>query len=467
MKHLHISNYELTTFYSMRRRNNIVLFLLMTAMMFSIRANAQQTISLAKAIQNGLANKKNIGAGKLDVSISNLQTQALYRKFWPQVSVEYTYFYNPMLQTSILPIGVFNPTYPADATKSVQFGTKWTQSAGLTVIQPLLDVSVHRQINEAKLRERIATLSQQQSTYELAYTIAQTYIDIYLKEAKIKSVVADTSRTYNSYMLLKRKFDEKRLLKSDLNKAKINHNNTVQLLSDEIALLIQDKVYLLFLMGTKEIEKWDVEIDTNFISNYSISTAVHPINIDQLPDLQQLKLQSELTELQTTSEKAKHLPTINFKGYLGANQYTNTFNPVAAGSWFGLSYLGFDVKIPLLFGEDSHNKMQQLALQSNQYNLQKEDKTLQYSKDVLTATLKMDHVKTQLKTQEENILLGSESIEIFLARVQEGQESAYNLNIEEANLQVLKADYEANKKQWWVYWLDYIKASGQLAILWQ
>ena len=448
-------------------KNNVSFIIATVMIMLSIVTNAQTTITLSQAINSGLANKKNILAGKLDVTISNLQTKALRQKYLPQVSAEYTYFYNPILQTSILPIGVFNPNYPADATKSVQFGTKWTQSAGLNATQPLLDLSIQRHINEAKLQERISTLSQEQTEYDLAYTIAQAYVDVYLQEAKIKSAIADTNRTYISYILLKNKFDEKRLLKSDLNKAKINHNNAVQLLSDEIALLIEDKVYLLFLMGANEIEKWDFGVDTTFSIKNSIANTLNPIDSDQLPDLKQLKLQSQLTNLQAKSERTKHIPTVNFKGFLGANQFANTFNPVAANSWFGLSYLGLDIKVPILFGENSHNKIQQLRLQSNQYNLQKEDKTLQYKKDVLTTKLKIDNLKTQLKTQEENIALSTESIDIFQARVKEGQESASNLNLEEANLQALKADYEINQKESWVYWLNYLKASGQLSILWK
>ena len=35
------------------------------------------------------------------------------------------------------------------------------------------------------------------------------------------------------------------------------------------------------------------------------------------------------------------------------------------------------------------------------------------------------------------------------------------------SIQWLKANYETNKKQLWVYWLDYLKASGQLTILWK
>ena len=428
---------------------------------------AQTALSLSQAINSGLANKKNILVSKIDVTISNLQTKAFYQKYLPQLSAEYQSLYNPILQTSILPIGIFNPAYPIDETKSVQFGTKWSQTAGLTATIPLFDLSIQRHIHEAKLLERISALSQEQSEYELAYSIAQAYIDIYLDEAKIKSFVADTTRTSISYNLLKNKYDEKRLLKSDLNKSKINHNNTVQLLSDGIAQYIQDKVYLLYLMGTKEIEKWDFAVDTAFSTKYPTSNTKNTINEWQLPDLKLLTLQSELTILQAKSERSKRLPTIGFKGYLGANQFSNTFNPIAANSWFGLSYIGLDVKVPILFGENPHNKIQQLKLQSDQYNLQKEDKTLQYAKDVLTTKLKIENLQSQLKTQAENIKLSAESIDIFQYRVKEGQESASNLNLEEASIQLLKANYETNQKQFWVYRLDYLKASGQLIILWK
>jgi outer membrane protein len=436
-------------------------------LMSTINGNAQAILSLSEAINNGLANKKQIVAGKIDHDISDLQTKALYRNYYPQLSADYQFRYNPVLQTSILPIGIFNPNYPPDAMQSVQFGTKWTQSAGLTATQPLLDLSIKRHINEAKLQERIAALSQEQAEYELAYTIAQTYFNICLQDAKIKSAIADTTRTYISYTLLKNRFDEKRLLKSDLNKAQINHNNAVQLLNDAITSLIEHKVYLLYLMGTTDMEKWDFQVDTDFSTKYSISNTLTPTDSQKLPELEQLDLRSQLTDLQAKSERTKRLPTVNLKGFLGANQFSNTFNLTADDSWYGLSYVGLDVKVPLLSGENIHNKAQQLKLQSQQYNLQKEDKIFQYQKDAITAKLKMDNLNAQLKTQEENILLSTESIEIFQVRFREGQESAANLNLEEATIQGLKADYESNKKQLWDYWLDYLKASGALSLLWK
>lgn len=427
--------------------------------------SAQNTLTLKQAINNGFLNRKNIQSGKSDVYIRKLQTDELYRKYYPQISAEYTYLYNPILQTSILPIGVFNPSYPTDAKKNVQFGTKWSQTAGITANQPLLDISIQRRIKEAKLQELITSASQEQSEYELAYAIAQTYINVSLQESKIKSEIADTIRTWTSYTLQKNKFIEKRLLKSDLNKAKVNHNNALQELKDAEYDLIENKIYLLFLMGQTDISKSNFIIDTTFANELNLRSTTNAQA--SIPELQQLDLQGKLTDIQAKSEKSKHLPTISVKGFLGANQYTSGFEPMAANSWFGYSYVGLNVKLPLLFGENQQKKIQELRLQKTQFGQQKEDKSAEYVKDTLTSRLKIEVTTSQLNTQQENLSLSIESIGIMQARVIEGQESAASLNTDEASLQRLRADYEITKKQLWVYWLNYLKASGQLNILWK
>jgi outer membrane protein TolC len=428
--------------------------------------NAQKQVSLKQAILSGLNHKKSNQSDKLNVSIALLQTKALYRKYLPQVSAEYNFLYNPILQTSILPIGVFNPAFPIDATKSVQFGTKWTQTAGLSATQTLLDLSIIKQINEFKLKERIAILSQAQTEYELVYQIAQSYIQIYLEEAKILALVSDTNRTFLSYDMMKNQFDEKRLLKSDLNKAIINHNNSLQSLHTGLVLLIENKVNLLYLMGIDEINEFDFEIDSMFSLNSSYLWVIQPNSIQFIPELQSLLIQDELSQIQTKTEMSKHYPVIALKGYLGASQFSNSFNPTDVNTWFGLSYVGLNVKVPILTGENQMNKISQLKLQSQQFNYQKEDKIKFYEKESLLAKTKMENLSEQIKIQSINLNLLDESISISQARVSEGKESAYSLNLEEVELQLMQSNYHISQKQLWVYWLDYLKSSGQLFVLW-
>lgn len=439
------------------------------ALLFATRysVGAQQVLTLSQAIKDAIGNRKNIQAGKSDQEIRKLQTEALYRKYWPQVNVDYAYRFNPILQTSILPIGLFNPSYPADATKGVQFGTKWSQTAGLTLSQPLIDVSLNRQINEAKLQQRITAASQAQTEYDLAYTVAQVYVDINLMEAKVRSAIADTDRTWISYQVLQNKFEQKRLLKSELNKARINHNNTTQQFRNTLSQLIEDKVCLFFLMGRNDIENPDITIDTSFLLKWQLAGSNEQPNFSNIPELQELQLKGDLVGVQAKTEKTKYLPTVSAKGFIGANQYTNTFDPFASNSWFGLSYVGIDLRYPILFGEDRRRKLQQLQLQSTQYYQRKEDRTAEYIQDGLIAKIRMDQVQHEMKVQEENIALYKESIAIFQARVSEGQESSSNLNVEEAELQKLDANYQSNRRQYWLYFLDYLKASGKLEVLWK
>ena len=451
-------------FYAVRTKT---VQLIAALLLLSVQMMAQSTLTLDQSINAALKNRKNIQAGKLDVSIRKLQTEALLKKYWPQLSFEYSYLYNPILQTSILPIGMFNANFPPDAMKAIQFGTNWTQSADLVVQQPLIDVSIKRQVKEFELQEKISASSQAQTEYDLAYTVAQTYLNIGLQEKQIQSAVTDTNRTRISYQLQKDKFDAKRLLKSDLNKAQINHNNAIQKLRDAISQLIEDKVYLLFLIGESDSAKADFAIDAGFFKQDQLLRSDLQLLKDSIPELRQLELQGNLISLQAQSEKAKYIPTLNLKGHLGANQYTNNFNPIEANSWYGSSYVGIDMKVPLLFGEDKQSKLQQLQQQGLQYHQQREDKTAQYQKDAITAKIKMNRVIAQIKTFEDNISLSNETIRIMQERVKEGQETSSALNTEETSLQNMEAEEAIAKKQLWLYWLDYLKSSGQLSKLWK
>lgn len=98
---------------------------------------------------------------------------------------------------------------------------------------------------------------------------------ILLQETKIKSAVADTSRTWISCMLLQNKFDQKRLLKSELNKGKINHNSTIQLYKTTVAQMIATKVFLLFLIGENNFEQSDIVVDTSLLNNELLSMEQH------------------------------------------------------------------------------------------------------------------------------------------------------------------------------------------------
>ncbi len=435
--------------------------------LFTIQVKGQVVISLPQAIHDALNNRQNIQAVKLNSAIIKLQTQALNKKYFPQISLDYTYQYNPILQSSILPIGKFNTIAPTDATERIQIGTTWSQTAGITAIEPLLDFNIKKQITENRLQERISLAVLAQTEYELVYEVTKAYINIWIQEQQIQSTVIDSARTWVSFKLQKDKFETGKLLKSDLNKAVINHNNVKQKVSDAVSQVVENKVYLMFLIGQPFSEKNDIDIDTGFFKKEILSSFEKRTITDSIPELEQFRLQKELTIIQKESEKTKYLPIVNLKGFLGANQYTSHFNPVESNSWFGYGYLALVAKLPLSIGEDKQKKLEQLQIQSEQYDKQRIDKTNQYTQEAITAKLEISRLQNQMNNLQENLRLSQESLGIIQNRVLAGQETASYLNTEELELQRISTDYANIQKQTWLYWLNYLKASGLLKELWK
>ena len=447
--------------------NPKILLLLLLSAALPIQAKAQPTTTLSQAIHDAWGNRKNIQAGRLNSDVQALQTAALHKKYYPQVSLDYSYQYNPILQSSILPIGKFNPEFPADATERVQFGTTWSQAAGATVLQPLMDFSIKRQIAESHLQEKISGATQAQAEYELAYQVTKAYINIAVQQQQIRSATLDSARTWVSFRLQQDIFDAGRLLKSDLNKAIINHNNEKQKVADAIAQVVQNKIYLLFLTGKTFTDGNDLAIDSNFFKQDMALWLGKPSEKDSIPAIEQLRLQQAFALLQQRSEKSKYLPTLHFKGFIGANQFTNNFNPVEADTWFGYSYLALVAKLPILTGDDKKKKIQQLQLQSTQYELQRADRSEQSEQEFVTAKLEIERLQHQLRTLSENLLLSRESVRIIQDRALAGQETAAALNTEELELQRIASDVTDIQQQIWLFWLEYLKASGLLQQLWQ
>ncbi len=83
---------------------------------------------------------------------------------------------------------------------------------------------------------------------------------------------------------------------------------------------------------------------------------------------------------------------------MGANQFTSTFNPAQANSWFGHSNISLVVKLPILIGEDRNRMHQQFKMQEIQLGMQVIDKQEQFAQETAIANLKISNLETQAKT---------------------------------------------------------------------
>ena len=343
------------------------ILLVAIAIIFATNTIAQtRTIGFKKCITLALANKSNILALNAEATIDSLNIKQIRAKNLPQIALAYDYLYNPIIRTNIVPVGQFSPI-PTDETRAIKFGTKYNQIAGLQVMQPIFDSSIRSKIKDSQLQYRIKKDQVTTANEELTFEVAKTFVSILAKQEQLKIAKLDTLRTANTLKIVRNKFSDGTILKMDFNKAKINHNNSIFAFKELISDLIMEKIYLAFLtnLQAETIEIIDVdniftEQNLNILTQFNETKTISKIN--------ELESRILLAQQQIKGEKAKYLPKLSLNGYLGADQFSNNLQPFQSNTWFGNSFVGVALRLPIIIGENKSNKISQFQSQIKSLN---------------------------------------------------------------------------------------------------
>lgn len=193
---------------------NILLFTILSNTLFG----QDSTITLKECVEKALENKANIKAAKTELIIANLQNNAAKGKYLPQISLMHEYRYNPIIPSQMVPVGQFSPV-PTDETRAIQFGTNWQQNAGISLYQPIVDMSIQSSLAESKINEKIKNADLKVAEDALKYEVLKSFNRILIGETQKQVLITDTLRTLQSLTLIKDRYTAGKVLKTELNKA--------------------------------------------------------------------------------------------------------------------------------------------------------------------------------------------------------------------------------------------------------
>jgi outer membrane protein TolC len=437
------------------------LLLVAAAILFITNTTAQtRSIGVKECISLAIANKANILALNAEATIDSLNINQIRAKNLPQIALAYDYVYNSIIRTNIVPVGQFSPV-PTDQTRSIKFGTKYNQIAGLQVMQPVFDATIRSKVQESKLQYRIKKDQVATANEELTFEVAKTFVSILTKQKQVEILKLDTLRTGSTLKIVRDRFADGTSLKMDFNKAKINHNNSVFVYKELISDLIIEKIYLAFLTNL-EAESFDVVDVDNIFTEQNLTSLTQSNETKTLSKINELDGRILLAQQQIKGEKLKYLPKLNFNGYLGADQFSNELKPVQSNTWFGNSFMGLALRLPISIGENRVIKISQIKSQINSLNFQKEEELNDSEKNKLAALQEIATLKEEAKSYALNIDLLKENVQLYNDRLQAGQETYENVNLEEIAYQkeIQKLTNVNNKI--WQQWLLFLKNAGML-----
>jgi outer membrane protein TolC len=422
-----------------------------------------QEIKLISCIDSALANKGNIRAVKTDIEIARLQTSSAYQKYLPDLSLTYNYRYNPITPTQIIPVGQFNPI-PTDEKRPIKFGTDWQQNSGLSLYQPVIDLSIKSRVAESKINEKLKNTDAEAAERDLKMEVIRSFANIWLNEEQLRYAELDTIRTSRIKELFMTKYKEGKVLKTEVNRTILNHNNALSNYVAAASSLTREKIYMAFLTGISLETLLDGSFDFSPFAEGRLKAAINDPLPDSIPSVRSLRLRTELLEQQQKSERMKSTPTIGFEGFLGANQYTDAFNPFLSGSWYGSSYLGLSLRFRIISGSSTKNRVNQLKLEAKALKSTLEDETNNISNKSLLLAEEIRQIEYQAGLLKQNIALYEENLSLNQDRLDKGQINAYDLLNDEIDFQKEISEFNEKRAELVYKQIELINNSGVLSV---
>lgn len=439
---------------------SIILILIIS---LSYRLSGQE-IKLITCIDAALANRANIKAVRTDIEIAKLQTSSAYQKYLPDLSLSYNYRYNSIIPTQIIPVGQFNQI-PTDEKRPIKFGTIWQQNSGLSLYQPLIDLSIKSRVAESRINEKLKNTDAAVAERDLKMEVIKSFTNIWLNEEQLRSAELDTIRTSGIKELFAAKSREGRVLKTEVNKTLLNHNNALSNYFAASSSLTREKIYMAFLTGISLETLLDGKFDFSPFSENGLKTVNKYPLPDSVPSVESLRLQAELLAQQQVSEKMKNTPTLGFEGFLGANQYTDSFNPILSGSWYGSSYIGLSLRLQIFSGNSVKNRVNQLKLEEKGIKYRLEDEVNSVINKSILLNEEIREISYQTELLRQNIALYKENFSLYQERFDKGQINAYDLLTEEIDYQKEMAMLNKKRAELVYKQIELINNSGALSSL--
>lgn len=438
----------------MSKKMKFIVFLF--SFIWIVSAQAQVTLSAClEASRNHSVQRKAAQQAYAESSLTTEQKR-LYKKI--QVGSSYEYRFNPIIPAQLVPVGQFNPI-PTSETRAIQFGAPFQQSLGISAFQPLIQVQDKLAVQESEWKEASARFDLLQSQSDQDWEVVRTYAQLQFVQAQQKEAVQDTLRSFLSFQTVQARFKEGKVLKTDWNQSVLQHRANLLAWQKLGAAIRSEQIYLAYLTGWDWEDLRDQTLSTSFEWN-ALSPTILPA--DSLISYQKLGIEEELIQLSRQKDKALWVPSVGLQGYLGANQFSQTGNPFLANSWFGNSFIGLQVQIPLQAFGKNELKEKKWRVQQDLIQSKKQILIQDQQRDFQKVQNELSRIQAEMNWQTENLHLWTENVQIYQKRLSEGQVTPKDLILAETELQKNRDRLITLRQEWFLTWIQFNRLYGKL-----
>jgi outer membrane protein TolC len=162
-------------------------------------------------------------------------------------------------------------------------------------------------------------------------------------------------------------------------------------------------------------------------------------------DIRLLESQNEINHINKKVINSGYMPTLSFTGQYSVQgmrrEFQNYFNNSPENKWFGSSYIGFGLSIPIFDGGEKRSKSRQAKIEIQKTEALLSDKKEKFTADYQNAVNNFYNNKTNVERQNQNIELAEKVYNETALKYREGLATMSNLLQDEMSLNSAQANY--------------------------
>lgn len=400
----------------MKTKSITILFIMIVSLnqAWAQQVTIPETISLYNAQEIALKNNPDLRVKLIETRISSKKVEQAQWKKIPDIYAGYGLRRNLIIPTTPVPAKAFNPGAPEGALMPLKFSTAWTSNATLNVKVDLFNPDQYGQVEEARQQVAISEMDFKISGNNLQYTIGKDYGACIIAKGQLKLAIEDTLSKTSVLKMAEDQYDAGRIKITDINQIEADKNTTLNNYFQAQKILASAKAQLLADMGYNPSGNYSFSFADSLQSLLSLFRKKDSNDTASL-SLQKWDQQKRLTDIQLQYTRAGFLPTVSLQGLLGTNYYDNNFGVFNSDHWYGNSYVGLSVKLPITGELDRVNQIGQLHLQQQvdeanymaQQNKNQLEKT-QAHQDVIYTSKALLRQKKNMELADQNLQTAKE-----------------------------------------------------------
>lgn len=431
--------------------------LLLAVWVLAPAAQAQETASLARCISYGLAHSPLVQKSKLEIDRNHEKINEGVAAYLPQVKASATLMNNLRLATSILPGEIIGQP---GTQVAVQFGTKYNVTGGIDASQVIYDQSIITGIRASKASQNLAQLNSQKTQEDLIYDIASAYYNAQITAIQKKIIESNLEKISGLVSITRVQFDNGFAKKTDLDRLLVNETNIKTDLQNLDINYRQQLVVLKYYMGAPLDSALVPETDVR--AQIPAGTGLAGQTGNNI-DLRILQSQKTLYGLSLQQINAGYAPSLSMSfryAYQAQQNSLDIFNQNA--NWFPNAYLSFNLNVPIFDGLSKRARAQQVKIQLNQTDLDRQYLEQSISMQNIIAQNTMQINRSAVRTQEENVKLAEEVYATTQTQYKGGIIPLSDLLNAETALREAQTNYLKALIQVKLAELDLLKTTGNL-----